>query len=334
MIKRKQRDRTVISLHDNKIKYLTLSKNKYGFYVKKYESFDLEYGVIEKGEVLKIEFLSKALKEISKKIDTKSIDLILPHEYFLFDLHKLKNKKRKSNKKILKDYLNKNKENISWARTHAYEYDLFDKEKNIEVLFRAIPIEINSSYQEVFEKSGMKINSIQSEIVSFSNLLYEFGDFTQIYVDNDHTYLLKYEDGVFVSDTRFDVSYDQFIRDIVRNINVSNQEAKKILSKYGVLRTHKDKKVLKSLEREMRHLINFLKLNSLNKKNKVYIHFSKVPILGFSDKLRMVLNLDVYDLCVLCSSKYTFQDVLTVPKSESYEYEPLITRALTFFKDK
>ncbi len=334
MIKRKQRDKTVISLNDKKIKYLTLSKNNYGFYVKRHDYSSLEVGVIEKGEVLKIEFLSKIIKEISRKINVKSIDLILPHEYFLFELHSIKKEKGKSNKKILKNYLKKNKENISWARTHSYEYDLFEREKTIDVLFRAIPIAINSSYQELFGKSGIKINTIQSEIVSFSNLLYDKGNFNQIFIGDDYTYILKYKDGIFVSDSKFDLSYKLLIKDIIKNINVSKKEAINILYKYGVLRTHKDENVLKSLKRDMDPIIKYLSLDIIEDKQryKNYIHFSGIPILGFSDTLRKVLGLDIYDLCVLCSSKYTFQDVLTIHKNDSYEYEALISRALTFFK--
>lgn len=334
MIKRKQRDKVVISLNDKKIKYLTLSKNDYGFYIKNYDSADLDDGVIVRGEVLKAEFLSKILKKISKKINVKSIDLILPHEYFLFDLHIVKKEKKKSNKKILKKYLNKNKYNISWASTHSYEYDLFDREDNVKALFRAIPNAVNSSYQHVFKKSGMKINSIQSEIVSFSDLLYRNENSNQIFVDSDHTYLLEYKDGVFVSDERFDVSYDQFINDIKKNIKVSDNEAKKILAKYGTLRTHKDEKVLNGIERSMGPILSFLKKDRLKKKNPIYVHFSNTPILGFSDKMRKVLKMDIYDLCVFCSSKNTFQDVLTLHKKDSYEYEPLITRALSVFTKK
>jgi Tfp pilus assembly PilM family ATPase len=61
------KSKTIISLHDNKIQYLTLAKNEYGFYVENYDSAELSDGIMKNGEILKAEFLSKILSKIQKK---------------------------------------------------------------------------------------------------------------------------------------------------------------------------------------------------------------------------------------------------------------------------
>lgn len=323
--------RTVIALYDDKIQYLTLSKNNYGFYVQNYDSAELEEGIIKNGEVLRVDFLKKILSKISKKIDTKNIDLILPHDYFLFDLHSIEKKGKKSNEKILKAYLKDEKTKIKWAKTHSYEYDIFERDNILKVLFRGLPHDIYHSYEYVFKKSGFKIKSIQSEIVSFSSILPQDKRVSQIFVKKNCSHLLEYKEGIYVSDKKFNLSYKQFTQDIKKNINISEEEAKKILSQYGVLKAHKDKKVLTRIERSLNPLYDFLRKRKIKEKSSIYIHFSNEPIKGFSDRIKRFLKIDIYDMCVLKSDYYSFQDVLTLHKNESYQYEPLIARALSFF---
>lgn len=328
-----KKNKTIIALYDNKIQYITLAKNSYGFYIQDYDSAALEPGIIKNGEILKADFLKKIISKISQKIKTKSIDLILPHDYFLFDLHTVQNKKQKNKKILFKKYIKENKGKISWRASHVYEYELFDEENELKILFRTLPQEIYSSYKYVFEKAGLSINSLQSDIVAFSDLLAKDKRLTQIFVSDMSTHVLEYKDGIYISDKKFNFSYTQLITDIKKNIHTSDDEAQDILEKYGVLRTHKDTKVLRKIERSMTPLFDFLRQRKIKGKSTLYVHFSKTPIKGFSDRIRKILKLDVVDLCVLCSSQYTFQDVLTLHKKDSYEYEALIARGVSLFEN-
>ena len=347
-MKSSQKGKTVIALYDDGIKYLSLKKNNYGFYVENYDSTKLEKGIIENGEVLKADFLKKILLKVAKKIDTKSIDLILPHDYFLFDLHTVKKDGKKKFKKLFKKYIKENIGKISWAKTHSYEYDVFEGEKETKVLFRALTRDAYSSYEHVFKKSGLKINSIQSDIVSFSYLFPNDQRVSQIFVGKNQTYVLEYRNGIYISDKKFDVSYNQFLKDIKKNINVSDIQTEKIFSQYGVLKTHKDAKVLARMERSLSPLFNFLKKSQgesrlrgksnelkVKQKNSVFVHFEYTPIKGLSNRIKKLLKNDVYDMCILeLKGDYTFQDVLSLHKKDSYQYESLIARALLLMKDR
>jgi Tfp pilus assembly PilM family ATPase len=326
--------KTIISLHDDKIQYLTLAKNEYGFYVENYDSAELSDGIIKNGEILKAEFLSKILSKIQKKINTKHMQLILPHSYFLFDLHNIKDKKEKikNKKRFIKKYLKENINKLSWVTTHSYEYDFFEKGKKVSILFRALQQDMYRSYEHVFKKAGFSIDSIHSELVSYSDFFKKEKKVTQIFVDNKSTYVLSYSDGVFMSEKKFNFSYNVCFDNIRKNTKGSEEYVKKILEKYGVLKTH-DKEVLRSIEKSMMPVFSYLKKKNIKDEN-VFVHFRNQPIKGFSDRLRKLLKSDVYDLCVLCSAKYTFQDVLSIHKRDSYEYEPLIARALSIFNVK
>ena len=43
-----------------------MAKNKYGFYIEKYDNAEIEVGVISGGEILRADFLKKILQKISK----------------------------------------------------------------------------------------------------------------------------------------------------------------------------------------------------------------------------------------------------------------------------
>ena len=326
-----EKSKTVVALYDNKIQYVTLARNSDGFYVKKFDSAELESGVIKNGEILKADFLKKVLQKILKNIKTNTVDLILPHDYFVFDMVSIKKEGKKTNKKLVKEYLNKNKHTFSWADTHGYEYDSFDSDKKLKLLFRALPRDIYASYEYVFKKAGLKIHSIQSDLVSFAELMPRIGRITQIFFMNKCTYVADYNNGIYVSDKKFNLSRKQFLQDIIKNVKISDTESEKILTRYGILRTHRDPKVLARMERSMSPLLEFLTKRKIKEKSPIFIHFSDTPIRGFVDKIKRIIKTDVSLLCPMNTDKYSFQEVLTLHKKESYTYEPLIARALSLF---
>ncbi len=326
--------KTIIALNDSKIQYLTLAKNDYGYYIKNYDIAKLEEGVIKNGEILKADFLKKVLQKIVKKIGMHDVHLLLPHDYFLFDRHIIPKEKKTNTKKLVKNYIKDSKEHISWIWSHAYEYDIFEEKKSVKVLFRALPLEIYSSYKYVFEQAGLNISSVQSEIVSFSFLLKNTARVSEILFTEDITYVLEYKNGIFMSDKKFNLSYKQLIQDIQKNINITETEAKKILNNYGVMFSHSDKKVLARIERSMGPLFDFILHRKIKEKSSLYIHFSDTPILGFIDRFKRKTKTDVHLLCALDSKKYAFQDILILHKKNSYKYESLISHALAVFDKK
>ncbi len=328
------KSRTVIALYDKKIQYLTLARNEYGFYIQKCDSAILEDQVIKNGEVLKADYLKKIVVNIAKKINTRSIDVIVPHDYFLFDLHTIKKEGTLSQKKLIKQYLKKERSNISWSQTHFFEYEVFEAKDSLKVLFRALPREIYLSYEYIFNKAGLKINSVHSEIIAFQDLLPADIRMSQMYVTEKSTYLLEYKNGMYISDKKFNLSYRQLTQDIKKNVDISEEEARKILSNYGVLPTHRDEKVLTRIERSMNPLFDFIKQRKIKEKLSLYVHFNDIPIKGLTNKLKKMFSFDVIDLSALNVRGYDFQDVLTLHKKESYSYEPLIARALSSFTKK
>jgi len=326
-----EKTKTVISLSDHEIRYVTIAKNKKGFYIKKFDSAELEEGIIKDGEILKADFLRKILLNIAKKINSEVINLLLPHHHFSFDTHTINKEEGLTNLKLFKKYIKEQKKNIPWAATHSYEYELFENEKQISILFSTLRRETYSAYDFIFKKVGLKINSVSSDILAFSPLLSQTERVTQIYVDQDYSYVIEYKNGLYMNDRKFQLSRNQLLDDIKKNIQINDVEAKKILEQYGVLRTHKDSKVLARMERSMSPLFEFITKRKIKEKSSVVVHFSDTPILGFVDKVSKITKTDVSALCSLKSPMFPFHEVITLHKKKSYVYEPLVARALSLF---
>ncbi|MGB0925353.1 MAG: hypothetical protein ACPGTS_01445, partial [Minisyncoccia bacterium] len=242
--------KTIISIDDQRIRYISLAKNKDGFYIEKYDTAEIESGVIENGEILRADFLKKVLQRIAKKIPNTSMHLLLPHELFHFDLHAIPKKKKKASyKKVLKKYLSQHKHDISWARTRAYQYDIFDHEKELRVLFRTLDRDMYSGYEYVFKQAGLSIVSTHSNVVSFAQLLPQKGRVDQVFVQSDKTSILGYIDGMYIGGKEMLFSRNQCVSEIKKHIDMSDQQATKILDTYGVMRSHRDERVFKSLNK-------------------------------------------------------------------------------------
>lgn len=339
-----KKQKTIVYIDDEYIRYLRLAKNNYGFYVEKHGAIKIEPGTINHGEILHAAYLKNTLQNLVKKISDigTDIELLLPHDLFLFDLHRIqKEKKKVSAKKILKQHLDKNKKTISWAATHSYEYDLFDFEENISVLFRALPRDVYAAYEHIFKQVGLKINSTHSNILSFAHLLPQNGQVNQVFVQNNTSSILDYVDGIYTAEKKLTFSRNQCLSEIKKNIGSNDEQAIKILNNYGITRSHRDEQVFKVLDKNAHSITDYLekkqadfrKNNSdkIEKSFPIYIHFDGLPIKGFLDKCAKGIKTDVLLLSTL-SGKYTFQDILAIHKRDSYTYEALIARALAVFK--
>jgi hypothetical protein len=217
---------------------------------------------------------------------------------------------------------------ISWAKSHAYEYEVFDFESHIKVLFRTLPMDVYTSYEFLFKKAGLSINSIQSELLAFSWLFNNEQHVYQIFISENKTFLLEYKDGIYKSHKKFNFSYNQLVQDIMNNLLLKKEDAEKILFNYGVLQTHKDRKVIVKIERSISPLFDFIMKRKSKEKTSLYIHFERFPIKGFSDKFKKAIKTDIHEISLFSNGNFFKEEILSLHKNDSYQYEPLLARAL------
>ncbi len=331
---KKDRVQTTLFLRDDLVAYVSVAKDAEGFFISDYDRAELEPGVIERGEILKADFLQKILFKIRKKIGTKDIHLILPHEHFGFDTHSFKRESKKDVSKQVQNYLKKNKSKISWAKTHGYEYDVLFDEKNIRLLFRTLPHEMHETYRYLFEKAGFHILSIQSQHLALRTLLPQKGFVSQLSVGVEKSYLINYKDGLYQDEKVFDFSYQGLLSSIQKYVSVSQTEAESILQKYGVLQIHPEPKVYSALQRKLDPILSLLKKKKKKDQRQLFVHEINFQIPGLSLLLGRVLPFSVREFSFHENPEYPFHEVLSLHKKESYFYEPLIAHSLSFFEKK
>lgn len=334
MFSKKKQSKSVIKITDTNISYLTLEKNQQGFFVSQHNSIDIPNGIIKKGEILKADIFLKLLRKIQSDIKNKEIDVLFAHDFFLCnDIILGSQSKSTSLKKRVKAYFNNLSENQPWHKTHVCEFQSFNIDKKESLLLTCLPVDIQQSYIHVLKKSGLKVQSINSDILALGHLLPEKNS-SLIYLSRKKTRIIDFKQGMYIGNKTFQFSYEQLINDIMKNVSLSEEEALKILQKYGVLRAHKDESVYKRVSRSMAPLLDFFSKRKSKNELNIFVVYDKTPIKGFADTVSYSARNKVIDFDVFNVKKYLFQEPLPLHKKDSYEYQSHIAQALLYWKIK
>lgn len=332
MFSQKQLTKSVIKIDDASLSYITLAKNDQGFFVSQHETIELPEGIIVRGEILKADVFFNILKKTASTFENKNIDILLSHEYFLCADGVLDtSSKDVPLKKRVQDYFKNTANSESWHKTHVCEFSTHTIRNKENVLFKCLPKDIQKSYVHVCKRAGFKVSSISSDILAFDHLLSDERT-SLIHVGAQTTRVAEFKSGMYMSHKTFEVSYHQFIKDIEKHLNISLMEARSILDQHGLLRSHREEKVYTRLLRSMSPLIDFLSKRKIKDALAIRVVFDEKPIPGFVDYVLKALKIDTAELDILYTNEYAFQDILSLHRDESYQYQSLIAQALKFWK--
>jgi hypothetical protein len=118
----------------------------------------------------------------------------------------------------------------------------------------------------------------------------------------------------------------------MKNASITPEQALKILKKYGVLRTHKDEQVYTRIHRSLDSLLDYFKKKKTTSKSNISLIYSALPIQGFADELSYSATQKVRDFNIFDIKEYSFTEILSLPKKDSYYYQSHIAQALRFWK--
>lgn len=342
MFSRKKVDtKTVLKISDTSVSFVTLKKNEGGFFVHHYEDVALVPGTIVRGEILRAEFLSKILKKIASTLDDTRVDVILPHEYFLLSQGFLsENTKKQKAEKRIKAYVADNKQSEPWHSDHVCEFEIFESKDTDKVEFTCLPKDIHHAYTHVLSKAGFQTVTLSSDILCFSHI-FNTDRSALISLSHDNTRVVEFKEGRYMSHKTFEVSYQSVYKDIISHLKAPRQKAIDIAREYGFLRAHKDEKLFRQLIKSASPMLDFLhkKKTSAKKKsssgtNQMHVIFNDQPLPGFADMIAQKINIPVNHVDVLKNPRYIFQDVLSLHRNDSYQYQAHIAQALKSFPHK
>lgn len=328
--------KTVIYLDDKNIRYLTLCKKGHNFVVSAYDSAPLDQGVIHEGELLRVDFLKKVLQKIAKKLPHNKVELLLPHHLFQFEQHFLDIQDKKLSKRKFLTYLKRNKSLFNWSGTHAYEYELsFGPEKKTTASFFLLAQNLFFSYDHVFRSAGLSLGSVRSYDEACFPFIEQKGSSLSISIGKKETRISHLLDGRYQSCTSFSFSYQGGVNKIKNILSVNSNQAEKIFNEYGVMQSHRDKKVFTELMQATEEIKKYLHKIQFNaRKNEdqfsIFVHYDFLPIKGFVHLCSQYLGIPIQELSLLDNRKL-FPETPLLHKKESYPYHALIARAVYLF---
>lgn len=331
MFSTKQGSKSVISISDSRIAYITLSRDAQGFFISGYDEVALVPEIIKKGQILKPELLIKILKKLAKELPTTSIDVLLPHDHIechRFDI--VDQRRAASNKKIQRTLI---KDNPEFAEENYCEYDgVFDSESKIHhIVARGIKKDLHTDYQYVCKQSGLKVQSYNSDLLALDVLVGT--DRSNIVVVGESSIrIADFKKGLYLENKKFESSYQSLIKEVARMVDVPTDTAVDIIQRYGILRAHKDEKVYKRLLKTLNPFFDFVKKRKIKDEIKMYMIFTAFPIKGMVDHTGALFNGIVSECNIFQSDHYTFHPVLSLHKKDSYRYQSLIAQALRQWK--
>lgn len=329
----RETNKTVISINDEILSYITIQKNAQGYDVTDYGEAYLPQGVVVRGEILKADFLGNALKKIAQKISQTNIDIMIPHEYFLCKNAVLENAQKKETlKDRVQQYFNNKETSEEWQSTHICEFSIYPvAHQKDTVFFKCLNKEMYQSYEYVVTLAGLQMDTISSEILAYSHLIPPERTFL-ISLQKNYALVSEFKNGIYLSAKKFQVSYEQFTGDIKKNISLSDEEAYKILKKYGVLRSHKDERVYKRLMQSMSPLLDYISKRKISDQYTILVTFADTPVLGFVDAIAQATMAHSEELDIITTNQYNFADILSLHRDDSYKFSALIAQALKTWK--
>lgn len=324
----------VIAITNSDIRYVIVDKDSDGFFVVHHEEAELPEGIIEKGEILRAEALSSILKKVNGNIMThlpakkKAVySLLLPHHYFRFETLSLQDPlPQKNTQQYLAQYLNDNSETYPWVTNHTYSFHY--NEEDQEVYIEALNSDMYTSYETLLTTSGYKDVAITSNTTACGFLLSHHKTAQMVLFGEESSYLIGYRNGYRVSSQKFEISYRRFVAEIVKGLSIDKERARKIIREYGVSRAHKDERVYTQLMRSLTPLLDILRKKKTSAKYPLYVWYLDTPIVAMEEVIEKRVNINVTELNPFALPGYSFHEVLTLHKQESYRYSLLVAHAL------
>lgn len=256
-----------VDISDYSVEILQLDKNNE---VAAYGRATLEEGIVRNGRILNKEKLAQKIKDIleSKKANFLKIPngrlqavLSLPESRtFIYHFDLPKNLKQNDLKQRIFEEASKivpyNPQQIFW------DYQVFQKQKNVSILYVGVLKEIIYDYVETLSLAGVQPIVFDVESLSLGRALFSFDSTRQneslMIVDIGAwvTILSVFDNkGVLSLSVTIPVAGGYFTKAIAEKLNIKKEEAEKLKIIFGFDEKNKDNKILPILDENLEKIV-------------------------------------------------------------------------------
>lgn len=238
-----------LDISDESLKFAELVVGKDGLKLGRYGERSITPGIIESGKIKDPKRLKDLLVSLKQELSLKAVRVSLPEEQvylFRLRLEKLGLKNiRESIELALEEHI------PIPARDAIFDYEILSEDdKYLELQVAAIPTMVIKSYLEVFEESGISVQSCELEAQAIARSVIPKGDKdTYMIVDfgRTRTGIFIISNGLVAFTSTFDIGGEDLIEMVEKSLNVSTEEAKKIKVEFGLKRNVANKEIFPAI---------------------------------------------------------------------------------------
>jgi type IV pilus assembly protein PilM len=238
-----------LDISDESLKFVELLPGRNGIRLSRYGERAIPRGVIESGKIKDPKQLEKILSSLRREEGVEFVRVSLPEEQvylFRFHLDKLGLKNvREGIELSLEEHVP-----IS-AQDAIFDYDILrEDEQKMELQVAAIPKNIIENYLLVFKDSSISVQSFELEAQAIARAVIKKGDLeTYMIVDfgQTRTGIFIVSRGVVIFTSTLNVGGEMLDEMIIKNFDVTLEEAEKMKRKYGLQRNIENKEIFSVL---------------------------------------------------------------------------------------
>lgn len=225
-----------LDISDISMRFVELVENRKGLVIGRFGDLAIPRGVIESGDVKKIDALRAVFADLKKIHNLEFVSVSLPEEKaYLFEL-KLPLMKRNHIRGAIELVL---EEQVPLSANEAlFDYDIFkEDETSIYVSVSVVPVSLVDMYLEAFSGTGLTPVAFEVESHSVARSVIpegEVGTFMTVDFGRTRTGIAIISDDVVKFTSTVQVGGGSLTDAIAKNLKVSHEEAEKIKHKQGI----------------------------------------------------------------------------------------------------
>ena len=343
---------------DQSIRFFHVSKKGTDITLKHFFSEIIPDHVITNGSVQPDAILIQRLSGIRKKYGFSKIHVVIPDRYVtVFHavmprsvfIHDQSKNKRVTLQHSIESYIKQllvNHPNFSPTDTIA-DYEVIQESSDGYHVHVSIAHPNQFSFiPEILERAGFTVDHI--DIASFS--IHRFARYMQqgalygtISVGSHTTQISIMRSGKIIASTWAHIGSYDLITTLQTMLNITKQDAERIIRDYGILSTHPDKQVLAALHKTLEPVVIGLQQSLTACSGTIYNHFfyqgippqwyiygigSTIP--GIAQYLGIVTNASVQPIDIIPTELMDEEVIVQIPVDQLPLYLPVMSTALNY----
>lgn len=344
---------TGIQVTDDLVRFVSFRIGKDTMRTHAYGEEFLSAGVVKNGKIVDPDRLTQVLSSLRKKHGFDEVTVVLPEEQSFIFYTTIPDVPGNELQQVIQDHINsflKLHSKIS-VRDLICEYEVLgEQDGNYEIQVTVTPQALVETYIRVFEDAGLDptVLEVGSHMVSQACVAGEDGNACMLVDFGDsRTHITTVSDGHVMESATIAVGKKHLSPVVEKFLNVNGHEANTILSKYGVMRAHKEPQLLSELLHELSPVRDYIDRQFIDWHTRQYkgkrernpirsilLHGEGARLSGFAEHLAVSTRIPVEHANVWASVPKFHEAVPDMHYYDTFRFATAVSAALQGMRKK